>query len=227
MIFFYWFERDGEGETSIWASSINWLSPLCDPTGDWTGNLCMCPDWESNQQHFGAENDAANLPKLVIIRWPSNGSLFGEGLENGRNAWHAVSFARQRRNVLNPRPYLWPCHRPMGNGLMSYRQQIPLLTNSWQYLLLSIHSPGPEALPSPLVSEQVLAIKQNSVDNKWHSRSLLQPHLKWTTKSGRARYTRGHLQSPRNLAEGRSDFKIWELQEWGPWMLTKLYTSGP
>ena len=122
---------------------------------------------------------------------------------------------------------MWPCHQPMGNGLMSYRQQIPLLTNSWQYLLLSIHSPGPEALPSPLVSEQVLAIKQNSVDNKWHSRSLLQPHLKWTTKSGRARYTRGHLQSPWNLAEGRSDFKIWELQEWGPLNAYKIVHIRP
>ena len=34
----------------MWERNINQLPPVCAPTGDWTYNLGMCPDWESNLQ---------------------------------------------------------------------------------------------------------------------------------------------------------------------------------
>ena len=47
--FFIAFERQrkGEGETSVWVRSINWLPPVCTQTGD-----CTSPDWESNLKPF-------------------------------------------------------------------------------------------------------------------------------------------------------------------------------
>ena len=34
-----------------------WLPPVRAPAGDRTCNLGMCPDWESNLQPFGAQDD--------------------------------------------------------------------------------------------------------------------------------------------------------------------------
>ena len=38
--------------------SINWLPLVCTLTGNWTHNLDMCLDWESNLQPFGLQDDA-------------------------------------------------------------------------------------------------------------------------------------------------------------------------
>ena len=67
----------------MWETNIDWLPPVYALTGDWTYNLDMCPDWYSNLQHFGAEEDApANwvtcpgkknpwilLPFLLVGNW--------------------------------------------------------------------------------------------------------------------------------------------------------------
>ena len=37
-----------ERETSMWERDFNWLSPISTPTGDWTRNLGMCLDPQSN-----------------------------------------------------------------------------------------------------------------------------------------------------------------------------------
>ena len=38
----------GEREKGERERETDWLPPVCTPTGDWTHNLGMCPDWESN-----------------------------------------------------------------------------------------------------------------------------------------------------------------------------------
>ena len=53
-----------EGRYAEWETerkrerNIDLLPPVCTLTRDRTCNLGMCPDWESNTQHFGAQNDA-------------------------------------------------------------------------------------------------------------------------------------------------------------------------
>ena len=42
----------------MWERNIDWLLPTHATTGDWTHNLGMCPDQESNPQHFGVQDDA-------------------------------------------------------------------------------------------------------------------------------------------------------------------------
>ena len=55
-------EREGEREkeTSMWKRNIDQLPPICTPTGDWTCNPGMCPDWELNLQPFGVPDNALN-----------------------------------------------------------------------------------------------------------------------------------------------------------------------
>ena len=38
--------------------NIDQLPPVCTPTGDWTCNPGVCPDWGSSLQPFGAQGDA-------------------------------------------------------------------------------------------------------------------------------------------------------------------------
>ena len=53
----FYTERETEGEKgreiSMSERNINWLPPVCTPTGDQTHNLGMCPDWGLNLQPFG------------------------------------------------------------------------------------------------------------------------------------------------------------------------------
>ena len=57
---FHWFlERKGVGGRERERErerNIDWLSPICTPTRDWTHNLGMCPDWESNPQPLSAQD---------------------------------------------------------------------------------------------------------------------------------------------------------------------------
>ena len=46
-------ERNGEKETSMWERSTDWLPLICTLTWNWTHNLGMWPDKESNLQLFG------------------------------------------------------------------------------------------------------------------------------------------------------------------------------
>ena len=47
-------EGEGERERYIDVRNINGLSLALNVTKDWTHNLGMCPNWESNLQSFGA-----------------------------------------------------------------------------------------------------------------------------------------------------------------------------
>ena len=51
-----------ERETLMWERNINQFPPMCTPTGYWTHNLGMCPEWDSNLQPFGVQD---NVP----INW--------------------------------------------------------------------------------------------------------------------------------------------------------------
>ena len=46
-----------EREPVMWERNIDWLPPIRAPTRDWTWNLGMCPDQESNPQPFGVQDD--------------------------------------------------------------------------------------------------------------------------------------------------------------------------
>ena len=48
----------GEREKHQCERNIDWLPPICAPTGDWTCNWGMSPDQELDQQPFSAQNDA-------------------------------------------------------------------------------------------------------------------------------------------------------------------------
>ena len=51
LIFFRDKKEQGMGrETLMWERNIDWLFPACALTRDWTSNIGMCPDWESNPQ---------------------------------------------------------------------------------------------------------------------------------------------------------------------------------
>ena len=52
-------ETERERETSIWERNIHLLPPIHSLTKDWTRNLGMCPDQESNPQPFGVQDDAS------------------------------------------------------------------------------------------------------------------------------------------------------------------------
>ena len=53
-----------EREISMGERNINQLPPVWAPTGDQTHSLGVCPDWESNPQHFGAWEDASTNPAI-------------------------------------------------------------------------------------------------------------------------------------------------------------------
>ena len=42
----------------MWERDINQSPLACAPTGDWACNPGMCPDQESNQQHFALWENA-------------------------------------------------------------------------------------------------------------------------------------------------------------------------
>ena len=44
-------------KTSIWEGNIDWLPPVCTPTGDWTRNLGTSPQWEPNLHPFGVQDN--------------------------------------------------------------------------------------------------------------------------------------------------------------------------
>ena len=56
--------RGGERERSMWEGNIDWLPP--GHTLDWTLNIGMCPDSESNLQPFGVWDDAP----INCATWP-------------------------------------------------------------------------------------------------------------------------------------------------------------
>ena len=63
----YWFVRERKGERER-ERERDWLH-ICTPTRDWTQNLGMCPDWESNLQPFGVRDDApTNWDTLASVR---------------------------------------------------------------------------------------------------------------------------------------------------------------
>ena len=77
-----------ERETSTQKENINRLPPACIPTGDWTHNLCMCPDWEWNPLPFGVWDSAltywatqSGLPSvfLLVQSFPPNHTPSGKG----------------------------------------------------------------------------------------------------------------------------------------------------
>ena len=49
--------REKEREILMWDRNIDWLLPIHTPTGNWTCNLSMCPDWELNSHPFGVRDD--------------------------------------------------------------------------------------------------------------------------------------------------------------------------
>ena len=60
-IFLLILEREREEEKAIEKESernINLLPPVCALTGDKTCNLGVCPQWESNPQPFGVQDNA-------------------------------------------------------------------------------------------------------------------------------------------------------------------------
>ena len=65
-IFFIAFRERGRERTLMCKRSNNWLPPKCTWTGDWTCNLRMCPDQESNLQPFGYET----MLQLTEPHWP-------------------------------------------------------------------------------------------------------------------------------------------------------------
>ena len=52
-------EKGRERETLMWEKNINPLPPIRTPTGDWTCNLGMCPDQDSDPWSFGVWDDAS------------------------------------------------------------------------------------------------------------------------------------------------------------------------
>ena len=48
--------------TSVWERNINWLLFVGVPTGNQTHNLGMCPDWESNPQSLGVQDNTPTKP---------------------------------------------------------------------------------------------------------------------------------------------------------------------
>ena len=64
---FIGFKERGRGrakETSMWERNINWLPPR-----DWTCNLSICPDQESNWRTFGAWDDAPTNRATLTRAW--------------------------------------------------------------------------------------------------------------------------------------------------------------
>ena len=55
--------RETEWETLMWERNIDWFPLFCTPTGDWTRNAGMCPDWGYNWQLFALWDNAQ--PTLV------------------------------------------------------------------------------------------------------------------------------------------------------------------
>ena len=54
-------ERERERERNIHVRNIHWFFPISAPAMDQTCNLDMCPDWHSNLQLFGVQdNDPTN-----------------------------------------------------------------------------------------------------------------------------------------------------------------------
>ena len=51
-------ERERERDTMMWERNINLLPPVHTLTRDATHKPGMCPDSESNQQPFSAQNNA-------------------------------------------------------------------------------------------------------------------------------------------------------------------------
>ena len=51
-----------EGREKEMERNINvWLLLACPQMGDLACNPGMCPDWESNQQHFGSQASAQSI----------------------------------------------------------------------------------------------------------------------------------------------------------------------
>ena len=49
--------------------NINWLPLTGTPTGDWTRNLGLCPDWESNQKPFALQDDSQPMSHTGRVWW--------------------------------------------------------------------------------------------------------------------------------------------------------------
>ena len=118
-LFIYLFSLEGgggKGREKERQRNINWLPP----TGEWTQSPGMRPDWESNQQHFGSQEDAQPTE-------PHQSGQHGGLLLFKSNLWN-FAWIKTTRAAINLISLFFVCWR---ENLQLFTSLIQVLVTKW------------------------------------------------------------------------------------------------